>query len=243
MPEEVNRILTYHLSDLLFAPSAEAKQNLIKEGISEKQIRVVGDVMYDVALHYADRAKTRSSILSNLHLTAKGFVLATVHRAANTDDFSRLSKIIGGLTRIADHIPVIWPIHPRVRAILARIGQQNFPPTLRLVSPVGYLDMAMLEQNALVIVTDSGGVQKEAFFHHVRCVTLREETEWRELVEHNYNQLCPPTSETTIEETVTKALELSKTDMQDTTLPSWPQIYGNGGAATLIAAELLSAHH
>jgi len=193
MPEEINRILTDHASDILFPPTATAVGNLKREGVSEQKIRLVGDVMYDAALYYGARAESRSHILTQLGLRPREYILATVHRAENTDTLSRLQTIFEALSQIAREVPVILPLHPRTRSVLqhedavAQVARQ-----IHFIQPVGYLDMVMLEKNARLIATDSGGVQKEAFFYRTPCVTLREETEWTELVELGWNRLAPP---------------------------------------------------
>jgi UDP-GlcNAc3NAcA epimerase len=153
----------------------------------------VGDVMYDAARHFGARAEAASSVLPRLRLQSGEYVLATIHRAENTDDPQRLEVILGGLGRVAETTPVVFPVHPRTRAVLQRqrpAGPQ--PARLVLTEPVGYLDMLQLEKNACLVVTDSGGVQKEAFFFEKPCVTLREETEWVELVELGWNRVVPP---------------------------------------------------
>ena len=189
MPEEINRVLTDHLSTLLFCPTRAAVDNLASEGI-RKGVELVGDVMYDAAQYYAAKAEARSSIMAELSLQPHEYVLATLHRAENTDDPTRLRAIIEGLGAVAQQVPVVIPLHPRTRAaleregLLARVGE-----TCRLIPPVGYLDMVLLEKNARLIATDSGGVQKEAYFCGVPCITLREETEWVETVEAGWNVL------------------------------------------------------
>lgn len=190
MPEEQNRVLTDQLADILFTPTDTASDNLRREGVPEGRIAQVGDVMFDAALFYAERAADRSAILAAHGLNRGEYVLATVHRAENTDDSERLHAIMAGLDAAAHERPVILPLHPRTRAALAREGIE--PQRIRLVEPVGYLDMVALESNAAVIATDSGGVQKEAYFHGVPCVTLRDETEWVELVEMGWNKLASP---------------------------------------------------
>lgn len=180
MPEETNRVLTDHAADLLFTPTDTATRNLAHEGIPEDRVRQVGDVMYDAALFYAARAEARSRILERLCLAPKTYVLATVHRAENTDDPHRLGGIVSGFA--ASGADIVWPLHPRTRERLDAYGLE-IPPNVRAIEPVGYLDMVMLERYAAVIATDSGGVQKEAFFLGVPCVVLRTETEWVELVE------------------------------------------------------------
>jgi UDP-GlcNAc3NAcA epimerase len=195
MPEEINRVLTDHASDLLFAPTQAAVANLKHEGIPDERIHCVGDVMYDAALYYGAKAERESLIIKNLALQPKQYVLATIHRAENTDDAERLRHIFDGLARAATEIPVVVPLHPRTREVLKRSGRlEQLSDQLLIVEPVGYLEMVMLEKHAQLIVTDSGGVQKEAFFYEVPCITLRHETEWVELVELGWNRLVPPTS-------------------------------------------------
>jgi len=186
MPEEINRVLTDHLSEILLTPTEAADLNLAREGIQKSAVRRVGDVMYDAAIYYAKRARERSTVLQNFQLEPKSYVLATAHRAENTDDPTRLSGIVQGLS--ASPLPVIWPLHPRTRKRLAAF-EIDLPRNLNPIEPVGYLDMVSLESNAALIATDSGGVQKEAYFHGVPCITLREETEWVETVESGWNRL------------------------------------------------------
>lgn len=193
MPEEVNRVLTDHAAALLFAPTAAAVENLRREGIGDARVHLVGDVMYDAALYYAEVAERRSCILAELGLARGGYVLATLHRAENTDDRTRLHTVFEALRELATEVPVILPLHPRTRAAIATLDAPQASPNLRLVAPVGYLDMVMLEKHARLVATDSGGVQKEAFFHRVPCVTLRDETEWVELVDLGWNRLASPT--------------------------------------------------
>lgn len=193
MPEEVNRVLADHVSRLLFAPTAEAERNLAREGLPAERVHRVGDVMYDAALYYGARARERSRIVEELGLKAGAYVLATAHRAENVDDPERLSAIVEGLADVASGQTVVFPVHPRTAAALAaRPGLAAASRSIRWIPPVGYLDMVMLEQSAGVIATDSGGVQKEAFFFRVPCVILRDETEWVELVELGWNRLVSP---------------------------------------------------
>ena len=189
MPEEINRVLTDHAADLLFAPTETAVRHLASEGIPDDRVHLVGDVMYDAALFYGAKAEEESHILEDNRLTRGGYVLATIHRAENTDDRDRLTAIMGGFAESGRTI--ILPLHPRTKARLAGFDIA-VSDNIRLIDPVGYLDMVMLEKNASLIATDSGGVQKEAFFHGVPCVTLRDETEWVELVEAGWNMIVPP---------------------------------------------------
>lgn len=188
MPEEINRILSDRVSDQLFCPTSTAVANLRSEGITEG-VHDVGDVMYDIALFYADRARAEIS-LDTWGLPERGYALCTVHRAENTDHEGRLEAILSALREISVDIPVILPLHPRTRHLLERTGRSALLDGLRVVEPVSYLEMVRLELSARVILTDSGGVQKEAFFHRVPCLTLRDETEWVETVQLGWNRLC-----------------------------------------------------
>jgi UDP-GlcNAc3NAcA epimerase len=186
MPEEVNRILTDHVSDVLFTPTDTASRNLAREGIDPQRINQVGDVMYDATLFFRDKAERESSVLERLSLERKRYILATIHRQENTDNPARLGALLQGLA--AAPFPVIWPLHPRTRKRLPKFGLP-VPPIIRCIEPTGYLDMAMLERHAYLIATDSGGVQKEAFFNGIPCITLRDETEWVELTALGANRL------------------------------------------------------
>lgn len=233
MPEEINRVATDHVSDLLFAPTATSVDNLAREGIVGDKVVKVGDVMFDVARHAGQRAVQSSAILAELALEPKRFVLATVHRAENTDDPATLSTIIEGLSLVAANVPVVWPLHPRTRATMERLGMlEPAAKKLRLVEPLGYLDMVLLEKSALVVATDSGGVQKEAYFHRTPCVTLRTETEWVELVDLGWNRIQPPTSAVAIAEAVRQAAGTTGKDGDS---------YGDGDAAGKIVKALRAA--
>ncbi|HMM75131.1 MAG TPA: UDP-N-acetylglucosamine 2-epimerase (non-hydrolyzing) [Gammaproteobacteria bacterium] len=186
MPEEVNRILTDHVSALLLCPTRTAVDNLAAEGIT-RGVYHVGDVMYDATLLARRIAETRSAALSALGVEPGNYALATVHRAENTDDPVRLAAILGWLRERARARRVVLPIHPRTRARAAAAGL-SFDGIVTC-EPVGYIDMARLLGNAAEVYTDSGGVQKEAYFHRTPCVTLREETEWVETVECGWNRL------------------------------------------------------
>ncbi|WP_262463067.1 non-hydrolyzing UDP-N-acetylglucosamine 2-epimerase [Acinetobacter pittii] len=184
MPEEINRILTDQISDYLFVPSLGAKQNLINEGVDENKIFIVGDIMYDVALYYKEKM-VKPYWFDELNL--EKFILCTIHRAENTDDINKLKDILKGLELSKKNI--ILPLHPRT---VKKIKEYDLVVSnnIYIVEPVGYLEMVWLEVNSQLIVTDSGGVQKEAYFHNKYCVTLREETEWVELVSNGYNILA-----------------------------------------------------
>ncbi len=230
MPEEVNRILTDRISRWLFTPTDTACEHLLREGVEATRIVPVGDVMYDVALHHGARAGAQGGALKRLGLGAGGYALATVHRAENTDDPARLTVVVAALSRLAATLPVVWPLHPRTRGVLqARGVLATLPAALRVVDPVGYLDMVQLEKHAALVATDSGGVQKEAFFHRVPCVTLRDETEWVELVESGWNRLAPPQDAGSVSAVLHAAIGTRGRDVQP---------YGLGDAAQRIALRL-----
>lgn len=189
MPEEINRVLTDHVTDVFFSVTDVSTDNLKREGISGEHVLQVGDVMYDCALQMAQVAERQSNALEKFGVTAGNFVLCTVHRAANTDDPARLLTLMKGLDLLAEKMPVVLPVHPRTRARVADLGFKPASAGFMMVEPVGYIDMVRLERAAALIVTDSGGVQREAFFHKVPCVTFREETEWVELVDSGWNVL------------------------------------------------------
>ena len=188
MPEEVNRILADRVSSLLFCPTQTAVENLKAEGVT-KGVHNVGDVMYDVALFYRDRARQHSTVLDRLGLNHGAFALATCHRAENTDDPARLWQILTALVELAAEQPVVLPLHPRTRKLVAENGLSSQLNKLLVTEPLPYLDMVALEQAARMVLTDSGGVQKEAFFYGVPCITMRDETEWVETVDTGWNRL------------------------------------------------------
>lgn len=193
MPEEVNRIVSDVLASVLLAPTQGAVDQLLREGVPRERIHLVGDVMYDAALMFGDRADRAAALLDRLGVKSGGYVLATIHRAENTDDEARLRAIVEGLEAVAADVPVVLPLHPRTKPRLQALGLlSSLKPPLHVIDPVGYLDMLGLERNAAAIATDSGGVQKESFFFGVPCVTLRDETEWVELVSMGWNAICPP---------------------------------------------------
>ena len=230
MPEEVNRILTDRISHWLFTPTAAADANLRAEGVAPDRIVPVGDVMYDVALRHGARAQAQGGVLGRLGLGSGGYVLATVHRAENTDDAARLATIVDALEDVSRRLPVVWPLHPRTRGVLAASGRLGrSPQALHLIEPVGYLDMVRLEKHAALIATDSGGVQKEAFFHRVPCVTLRDETEWVELVDAGWNRLAPPLSAEAVSTVLQAAIGTRGADVAP---------YGAGDAAQRIVQRL-----
>ncbi len=232
MPEEINRIVTDHLSAVLFAPTAAAVSNLEREGIAGVHVKLVGDVMYDVALQVGDKRDRAAAILKRLNIASE-FVLATIHRPENTDNYSRLRTIIAALEQIGHDVPVVFPMHPRTTGAIASAGiEVGKIRGVSVIEPLGYLDMISLEQSASVIVTDSGGVQKEAFFFGTPCVTLRQETEWVELIDSGWNRLAPPEHAASIATSVLDALRCELP-------PERPHLYGYGNAAELIASALV----
>jgi len=223
MPEEVNRVLTDRVSNILFCPTETAVNNLKREGFDHMPAKIVnsGDVMYDAALYYEDKALLKSDILRRIG--TKKFVLATIHREENADSPEKLRSIITGLNEIHKQVPVVVPLHPRTRNILA---QQYILPNFMIIDPVGYFDMIILLKNAELVITDSGGVQKEAFFFGKHCITLREQTEWVELVEKGLNMLVGSDSRRLI-----SAFNYFSTQESDFSA----NLYGNGHAAKTMA--------
>jgi UDP-GlcNAc3NAcA epimerase len=231
MPEEINRIVADVLSEILFVPTESARKNLESEGIVGNRVHVVGDVMFDVAVAYRERASLESDLLNRYRLETGRYVLATIHRAENTDDANRLRVIVEALLEIGQGIPVLWPLHPRTRIRLEELELlQRVERGLKAILPLGYLDMVCAEASAQLIVTDSGGVQKEAFFHGVPCVTVREETEWTELVDMGWNRLAPPVNQARVVDAVSSALNTRGR-------PGQP--YGDGHAAERIAEIII----
>jgi UDP-GlcNAc3NAcA epimerase len=236
MPEEANRVIADHLSMLLLCPTEQSVSNLAAEGIVEggplpRRVALVGDVMLDAAIAFGPAAG-RVGPLATPAGSAVPHLLVTVHRAENTDDPRRLGIIVEAVRLLAREMPVVWPVHPRVRRLLPALGLSigERDGGLWLVEPVGYLEMLALERQACCVLTDSGGVQKEAFFAGVPCVTVRDETEWLELVEAGWNRIVPPTDSQAIVEAVKAAR------------PGRPEFapYGAGDASVHIA-ELISA--
>lgn len=223
MPEEINRLLTDHMADLLFCPTETARRNLLREGITEGVFHV-GDVMYDALLHSAAIVNSKSRILGSLDLEPGSYLLLTIHRPGNTDDPQNLSNILEALNEIEEKI--VFPAHPRTSQAIDQINWR-LSSTVQLIGPVSYLDMLALERNARLIVTDSGGVQKEAYLFGVPCITLRRETEWVETVEAGWNILTGPSKEKII-----RAVEEFRPDGKR------PEIFGDGMASEKIAHHL-----
>lgn len=230
MPEEINRIVADRLSTLLLCPTAESVVNLGEEGLT-KGVHLVGDVMQDVSLYFAQIASHRMDALVKYGLVPQKYVLATCHRAENTDDPEKLAGIVRGLAGIAKSRAVVLPMHPRTKAKICEYGLTDALGGVLVIEPVSYLEMVVLEKNAEVIVTDSGGVQKEAFFYRVPCVTTREETEWVETVSAGWNTLVDSDTNSIIDAVEQHAQRL-KRDINP---------YGNGDAAERILDVLLNA--
>jgi UDP-GlcNAc3NAcA epimerase len=230
MPEEINRKLTDQVSTWLFTPTAAAGKNLLKEGFSEDQIILVGDVMYDTALQFGSKTEGVEELLKKLKFRYKEYILATIHRAENTDNLERLRVILRALNRVAESKPVILPLHPRtLKAISENDSLHHACSNLKIIEPLGYLEMAQLERGASLIATDSGGVQKEAYFYKVPCVTLRDETEWVELVESGWNTLAPPHDEDKVYQIILSSLGKLGSDNE---------LYGKGDASKKIVERL-----
>jgi len=233
MPEEINRVLTDHVSRLLFCPTKTSAENLKKEGIIEG-IHWVGDVMFDCILHYRSITEDTKTTLSMIGIEKKAFALATVHRAENTDSSSSLREIFEAFRQISEQIPVVVALHPRTRKYL---DDYNIEPVQKVIilDPLSYLHMIELECAAYVILTDSGGVQKEAFFAGTPCITMREETEWVETVECGANVLCGSSKIRILDAYETIKKNKHKIDCEI-------DIYGNGEAARKIVNILVSGN-
>ena len=226
MPEEINRILTDRISDYLFCPTSTAVDNLKKEGYDNFMGDVVrtGDVMQDAALFYAKLAPQRSTIIADLGLD--DFILCTAHRQENTDDPQRLGAIVSALNRIHQEKPVVLPLHPRTRK---KLEEHNLSLDVHLIEPVGYFDMVELLKGSSLVMTDSGGLQKEAFFFQSPCVTLRDQTEWVELIENGVNQLAGADE---------AEIYASYKQMSEVTCNFDIDLYGNGQASENIVNYL-----
>jgi UDP-GlcNAc3NAcA epimerase len=226
MPEEINRLLTDHAANILFCPGKTAIENLEKEGIRQG-VYLVGDVMADTLRLTSQRAVSQSRILKCLGLHEKGYLLLTVHRAENTDNISRLTGIFSALESLNE--TVIVPLHPRTRKTMEQAGITLSNPKVKLIEPLGYIDMIRLEQTARMILTDSGGVQKEAYWLGVPCITLRDETEWVETVSAGWNLIGGTEPE--------HILEAVRTFQPSS---AHPVLYGDGFAAQR-CVDILSA--
>ena len=224
MPEEINRILTDHCSDILFTPTANAQRNLIKEGIKKEKIINVGDVMFDAFKYYYDIADKKSKIIKDLGILKNEYILTTIHRQENTDSELNIRNIFKGLSQSPFNI--ILPLHPRTKNKLDNL-KINIPKKIKMIDPVGYLDMSALIKNAYKIVTDSGGLQKESYFYQKDCITVRNQTEWIETIESGYNTLVGPN-----EKNITRAINSTKKSKKS------KNFFGNGNASQLIVENL-----
>lgn len=226
MPEEINRIVTDHLAHLLFCPSHSAVENLKREGI-EKGVYLTGDIMYDAVLHFKRRALQQSTILETLSLTKRKYYLATIHRAENTDNPKRLKSILQAFQQL--DMEIILPLHPRTKQKINQFGLAEFLSSspIKVVEPLHYFDMLAVASQANVILTDSGGIQKEAYMLRVPCLTLRDETEWVETVQSGWNQLVGADRHLIID-----ALEQLQVPKHH------PQLFGDGNASKNIIEVL-----
>jgi UDP-GlcNAc3NAcA epimerase len=227
MPEEVNRILTDRISTLLFCPTQTAVSNLERDGFNNfpAKIKMTGDVMLDAARFYENQAKSMAKVGNEISYPR--FVLGTIHRAENTDEMGRLKEIVHAFNEIHERIPVVLPLHPRTKK---KLEDQGIKIEVHVLEPVGYFDMISLLSRCQLVLTDSGGLQKEAYFFEKPCVTFRDETEWVELVEHGVNKLVG-TSKVSIIKAADKFIQMP---------PSFPKgLYGDGHSAEKIVQELM----
>ena len=229
MPEEINRVVADHLSNLLFCPTDTAVKNLANEGIS-KGVHQVGDVMYDSVLFNTKLAEQSSIIMKKLGLKEKSFYLATIHRAENTNEPRQLQAILNAFGQI--EVPIVLPMHPRTKKTLGT-ELEKIAAEVIVIKPVPYLDMLMLEKNCRLILTDSGGVQKEAYWFGVPCITLRDETEWVELVEAGYNEVVG-----TDADKILMAVSKAEEKVEKGLIADSAELYGNGHSAEKILATL-----
>lgn len=248
MPEEINRILCDHVSTLLFSPTENGIMNLLREGFrvecnppyssDNPKIYHCGDVMYDNALYFAGKAEKSSPVLKDLGIENREFALCTIHRDSNTDLPERLSSILSALDRITHdfNLPVVLPVHPRTAKMIAALPDQDLVKKLQQntlfirTEPVGYLDMLLLEKKSRIILTDSGGVQKESYFFQKPCIVLRPETEWKELVENKAAVLT-----NSDEKSILAAFDHFYTDPPK----HFPSLYGDGAASKFICSEII----
>ena len=228
MPEEINRVVVDRISSVLFCPTDTAVRNLAKEGYDRFETRIVlsGDVMLDAAKYYARKSSERSNIIDDLQLEKESYVLSTIHRAENTNDISRLKSIVKAVNEIAEERRVVLPLHPRTRKI---VDDNGIKLNNDVISPVGYFDMLELIRNSSFIMTDSGGLQKEAYFFRKYCVTLRDETEWTELVDAGVNAVVG----SNYEKIITACKKASSAETGE-----WKDLYGDGKAAQKILKTL-----
>jgi len=229
MPEEVNRILTDRISDFLYCPTDTALTNLKREGFDSFSSELVrtGDVMYDAAMYYSERSADKATIAAKIPFAE--FALCTLHRAENTDSPERLTELVKGINRVHAELPVVLPLHPRTRQ---KLKEFSLELNVHVLDPVGYFDMVELLKKCNLVMTDSGGLQKEAFFFGSPCITLRDQTEWVELVEHGFNVLVGSKA---------SALHAAFEDMTSRKLDFNVDLYGDGKAAGKILGHLKTA--
>ena len=237
MPEEINRILTDRVSNYLFCPTDTAVKNLEQEGFPfptvtkvKQEILNVGDVMFDATLFYKSKAKETVN-LEKWGLDEKGYALCTIHRAENTDDQNRLESIFQALREISKIMPIILPLHPRTKKIISESSFSDLLSTLKVVDPLSYIETQRLEMGAKLILTDSGGMQKEAFFHKVPCITLRDETEWVETTDSGWNKLVSANADKIVD-------VFSETQAPEEQL----KYYGDGQSASRIFNTLMNEY-
>lgn len=229
MPEEINRVIVDRLSSLLFVPTEAARKNLQREGFNNSDIFLVGDVMYDLFLNNVDNFHDAKTTKNNLNIPDHPVLLVTVHRQENTDDGLILNKIVTSLESLTSEYFIVWPIHPRAKQKLNKDGFEFENSNIHFLDPLSYIDMQSLLSCSQILLTDSGGLQKEAFFHRVRCITLRQTTEWTELVELGWNTLCPPANIGELHGLIQKA----NSKKLEGVIP-----YGDGNACKKIVATL-----
>lgn len=230
-PEEINRVLTDHISEICFAPTENARDNLIREGISEKKIALVGDVMEDMKLFFSSQADKNIKLKKKLSLEKKEYALVTIHRKENTQDSLILENILRALSSL--DINIIFPLHPSTENQIEKFKLTKYLKNMEVIKPVGYIDMSTLEKFSKVIITDSGGVQKEAYFHKVPCVTIRKETEWIELIKSGWNKLANPENIESIQNAFNTQLKFNLNNKK-------VNYYGNGDSAQKILEFILS---
>lgn len=228
MPEEINRIVADSVSEWLFVPTNNGYKNLLNEGFNKKKIFNFGDVMFDVSLKYSDKDKKQSlnQFLKN------DYILVTLHRPENTDNKTKLLNIINALITVSSKYNIILPIHPRTKKAIMKLNMyEKLQQSISIINPVSYSDMLFLQKNSVVVVTDSGGIQKEAFFLKVPCVTLRDETEWVELVNSGWNRLTNNLDVSNIVDTIYDSIDSSGTDTN---------FYGCGNSALKIVNQIIN---
>jgi UDP-GlcNAc3NAcA epimerase len=231
MPEEVNRILTDRISSILFCPTSTAIKNLEAEGYAKIDCKIIlsGDVMYDAVQYYQSKIETNSTVIQKENLANKTFILATLHRAENTNDPTRLKEICDAFNEINQDVEIVLPLHPRTKSFLIT---QGIKLNAHLIDPVGYFDMLALLKNCSMVMTDSGGLQKEAYFFNKFCLTLRDQTEWVELVDAGANTLVGASMQ--------KIVDQFKAN-NNKTLRIQEGLYGDGHASSIIAKHILNA--